>query len=69
MKPVILEAPAFITEQTGATMIMVCEAHPRNWIEEQYIKGQEPDTTQFCNCCTGDCTPFCRSCDNKEVGA
>jgi len=68
MKPTTVQAPRFITEQTGATSIMVCEAHPRNWIEEHYLNGQEPDTTQFCNCCMDDCPELCGSC-NKNTGA
>lgn len=68
MKPATVQAPAFITEQTGVTTIMICEAHPRNWIEEHYINGQQPDTTQFCNCCTSDCSELCGSCD-KNTGA
>ena len=69
MKAMLGKAPAYLIDATGVTEILICPAHPKNWIEEYLANGEHPDTSQFCNCCTDDCSPFCRSCDNAEVGA
>jgi len=67
MEPQLQNRPAVLLNETEATQILACPAHPNNWIELHFLNGKHPDTTQFCNCCTGDCTPFCRNCDEMET--
>jgi hypothetical protein len=63
MKPIMQKAPAHIVSISGIIDIIVCPDHRNNWIEEQYTQGQLLDTTQFCNCCTDDCSDLCQMCN------
>ena len=45
--------------------ILVCPKHPKIWCQNFTENGEYPDTTDFCDCCTGDCdTPYCKSCSD-----
>jgi len=63
MKPILQNATAQIKSISGIQTIIVCPDHRNNWIEEQYTQGQLLDTTQFCNCCTADCSDLCQMCN------
>ena len=42
---------------------MICPSHPKVKVEAMTYKGELLDTIEFCDCCTADCTPFCKNCD------
>jgi hypothetical protein len=66
MKSVIGKAPAEWTDEVGITEIVVCPEHRMSYREIYLNNGQLPDTSEFCDCCTGECSPFCKSCDQHE---
>ena len=68
MKPVLRKAGSR-TVLENKSLELICPLHPRVWCEEFTENGEYPDTIEFCECCSGDCTPFCKNCDSAEVGA
>jgi hypothetical protein len=63
MQPVKQKAAEHIVSISGIQDIIVCPDHPENWIEEQYTLGKLLDTTEFCHCCIGDCSDYCKICN------
>lgn len=47
----------------GNNWLAICETHfnTTNAKTRQELAGIS--TTDFCDCCTGDCTSFCRNCN------
>ena len=45
---------------------MICPKHKVK-VDAMTYNGELFDTVEFCLCCTADCTPFCRNCDQWTV--
>lgn len=64
MQAIIGKAPQEWTDAVGITEIVICPEHPQNFMEIYLNHGELPDASEFCDCCTGDCSSFCRNCNN-----
>jgi hypothetical protein len=37
---------------------VTCPAHPRHWTQDTQVSGDWEDTSDFCDCCTGECEDY-----------
>ena len=71
MKARIAKAANVDLSRHGGNWMAICDLH------ETYVNAQTKSqiagikqTEEFCDCCTADCTPFCKNCDQwEEVNA
>jgi hypothetical protein len=51
----------------GGKWVAICEAHSTLINTDTKKSAISSDTMEFCDCCTGNCTPFCNNCDQWDA--
>jgi len=51
----------------GGNWVAICEAHSTLMNAETKKSLVGISTMEFCDCCTSNCTPFCKNCDQWDA--
>lgn len=61
MKSIIKAWPA----NTEWKWMAICDQHSNVVTANTRAEVAKIMTAEFCDCCSGDCTPFCQNCNNN----